>query len=102
MKYLKYIAAGAVAIFGIVLLVLTFGKSKVQIPDLKLAFRAIDAEAKAKKLVAELGQEKALAKVHEEYAEVLAQLDQEEEEEAKKLVSDVPRLARLLAGKEDA
>lgn len=100
MRYLKYIAAGVIALFGIVLLVITVGKKKLPVPDLKTAFRAIDAEADAKKAVAKLGREKALAKVREDYKETLEKLEGDEAKEAMKLVNDVPKLAKLLAGKQ--
>lgn len=101
MKYLQYAAAIATAIFAIVILVVSLGRSKtkVPVPDLKLQFRAIDAEAHAKKLEAELGKAKALERIEKEYADAMAKLDESERAEAKKLVDDVPRLARLLAGK---
>lgn len=99
MKYAKYIIAVVGLLLGVFILVSTFGKVKIPAVDLKKSFRAIDAEAKAKKLEKELGKKMALETIEKEYATEIAALDEKEAEEHARIKDDPIKLAKLLAGK---
>jgi hypothetical protein len=58
--------------------------------------KAIDAEAKAEKMEAVMGHQKAKEYVEEQYREELKQLDEKQTEQAKELRDDPAKLAKFL------
>ena len=66
------------------------------LPDIKNEIRAINAEAKAAKMVADLGAARAIAHVEEEHRASLQKLDDVQKQQAEQLRGDPAKLAAWL------
>lgn len=84
----------AFVLFAILVAVCTLGKVK---PNIKAEVDAAKAEAKAVKLEAELGHEKAVARIEEDYAETITKLEEEQKKQATELRKDPKQLSKWLA-----
>lgn len=95
MKTLWKVLAVLGALAGLALFLIT--RNKDALPDLGTQFRAIDAEAEAKKLAKELETEKAIQAVKEKHREDIEALEEEEAREIEESAGGDPgKLARRL------
>ena len=85
------IVIGAVAIYF-----LTKGKTPPPLEAIDTAVKAAKADYEAEVLAAEIGKEKATAKIEQDYKEAIDALDDEEKKQVEVLRKDPRNLARFL------
>lgn len=85
-----------VAAIGAVILSFA-ARGRTTMADIKKSLRAIDEAAKAKKLQAQLGHERAVQKIKDDHKGELDALDERQRAEAESLAHDPVALARYLA-----
>jgi predicted Holliday junction resolvase-like endonuclease len=96
MRWLKYLWLPVSIAFGVLAWILFRERTTKQIPDPKVEIRAIRAEVEAKKLEIELGKEKALQKIEEQYQAEREKLTESQQKRAEELRSNPDRLAAFL------